>query len=402
MGEFLRIALIFLSLLLALMPEMGCIGYSVNGLIPVAYVLPDSGNNRVFVYRSDPLTTTATPIILGQPDMTSTAPNVGAAGFNGPSDAFYDGSHIIISDNNNNRVLIWNSFPTSNDQPADLVLGQPDFQTTTGNTGGISAKSMSSPLGVWSDGRRMAVADRNNSRILIWQTFPTAIDQPATLVLGQSSFSTAVGSSSAQGLNILWGVFFDGKHFIVPDEGNARVLIWNSFPTQMDQAADLELGQPDMNQHAGNNGGVSASSLSNPTEVFSDGQHLFVGEWSNQRLLIWNNFPTVNRQPADVVIGAPSMTTNNGACTNASVAANNICTVFGVNYDGRLFVSDAINNRVLVWKSLPTSNGQAADLVLGQSSFSTFASGSAAGGYSAPRQIFSNVTATGPIKPGGY
>jgi hypothetical protein len=35
-----------------------------------------------------------------------------------------------------------------------------------------------------------------------------------------------------------------------------------------------------------------------------------------------------------------------------------------------LFVSDTGNNRILVWKELPTANGQPADFVIGQKNFS--------------------------------
>ena len=39
-----------------------------------------------------------------------------------------DGQHLIVVDTCNNRVLIWNSLPTSNVAP-DVVLGQTDFNT---------------------------------------------------------------------------------------------------------------------------------------------------------------------------------------------------------------------------------------------------------------------------------
>ena len=34
-----------------------------------------------------------------------------------------------MADTQNNRVLIWNTIPTKNNQPADLVLGAPNFTT---------------------------------------------------------------------------------------------------------------------------------------------------------------------------------------------------------------------------------------------------------------------------------
>ena len=36
-------------------------------------------------------------------------------------------SSVVVADTNHNRVLIWNRIPTINNQPADVVVGQPDF-----------------------------------------------------------------------------------------------------------------------------------------------------------------------------------------------------------------------------------------------------------------------------------
>ena len=40
--------------------------------------------------------------------------------------------------------------------------------------------------------------------------------------------------------------------------------------------------------------------------------------------------------------------------------------------NGRLYVADTQNNRVLIFNRIPTSNGAAADVVLGQPDFTTF------------------------------
>ncbi|MEZ5355095.1 MAG: hypothetical protein R2762_20865 [Bryobacteraceae bacterium] len=39
----------------------------------------------------------------------------------------------MVTDLGNNRVLIWNSVPTQNQAPPDLVLGQPDYQRPVNN-----------------------------------------------------------------------------------------------------------------------------------------------------------------------------------------------------------------------------------------------------------------------------
>jgi len=40
--------------------------------------------------------------------------------------------------------------------------------------------------------------------------------------------------------------------------------------------------------------------------------------------------------------------------------------------NGKLYVADTQNNRVLIYNSIPTANGAAADVVLGAPNFTTF------------------------------
>ena len=44
--------------------------------------------------------------------------------------------------------------------------------------------------------------------------------------------------------------------------------------------------------------------------VYSDGTHLFVADYDNNRVLIWNNIPTSNGQAANMVLGQPNMTSS--------------------------------------------------------------------------------------------
>src|SRR5699024_5317463 len=100
------------------------------------------------------------------------------------------GTKLIVADQNNSRVLIWNTIPTSNHKQADIVLGQPNFTTSPPNTGGLGPATLNGSNGVASDGTKLVVGDRFNNRILIWNSFPTTNNQPADVVLGQPNFTT--------------------------------------------------------------------------------------------------------------------------------------------------------------------------------------------------------------------
>ena len=61
--------------------------------------------------------------------LPSSVPLLSQTGMNNPTQIASDGNVMAVSDTDNNRVLIWKQIPTSNQQPADVVLGQPDFTT---------------------------------------------------------------------------------------------------------------------------------------------------------------------------------------------------------------------------------------------------------------------------------
>jgi hypothetical protein len=44
------------------------------------------------------------------------------------------GGKIYVGDAGNNRVLVYNTIPTTNGSFADMVIGQPNFTTTSGGT----------------------------------------------------------------------------------------------------------------------------------------------------------------------------------------------------------------------------------------------------------------------------
>ena len=367
--------------------------------------------------------------ILGQVGFTTEAYPPSQTIMATPGGVAWANGHLLVSDGNRigatsidangnpiqgNRVLIFNSnsgnyLPdprsdvanTGNGAntrcplcgfPAQLVLGQPDFNSTSiaNSAGVISGSTMRNPTAVATDGTVVAVADTDNNRVLIWKTFPAAIGQSADVVLGQADFASVsspntVNSSTLRGPQGVW--IQNGKLFVA-DTQNNRVLIWNSIPTSNNQPADLVLGQANFSSAVApdptnTNAKAAANELYSPTSVTSDGTHLFIADLGFNRVLIWNSIPTSQDQPADVVVGQPDMT---------SIAENNVpnlCTPTGKDSSGnttysprceksldfprfalsdgtRLFIADGGNDRILVFNTIPTANATAADVVLGQ------------------------------------
>jgi len=315
--------------------------------------VPDTSNNRILIWNTIP--TTKYPLnpdlILGQPNMNSVAVNYGgisATSLYLPKDISLCNGKMVVVDYYNHRVLIWNSIPTSNLQGANVVIGQSDFISATGNNGGRSAKSLYFPIAVNCIGNKLAVSDYGNKRVLIFNSIPTTNFKEADVVIGQPDFISATsnnGGISSKSLGSINGqVVSNGINLVVPDGSNNRVLIFNTVPTTNFKEADVVIGQPDFVSATVNNGGLSSKSAYYPYSVYSDGQRLFVADRSNSRVLGWNSIPTSNFQEADFVIGQPDFVS-----AEENISATKLFRPSEVStYNGKVYVSDG-NNRIMIF-----------------------------------------------------
>jgi len=316
---------------------------------------------------------TPADLVLGQTSMKTGALNpdgVTATALGGPVRVSCAGGKLFVTEYLNNRIAVWNSSPVENNQPADFFLGQ---GTPTGNSPAAGASGLRLPMATWTDGVRLIVADAGNNRVLVWSTLPSTSGAPADVVLGQPDMNSNAVNNGGRALRSLYypyGVTVVGTRLIVADKANNRILIWNAIPTTHFQPADLVLGQADGTLGAANAGGLSLSSLSSPMSVSTDGTRLAVPDFANNRLLIWNSIPSVSNTAADLVLGQPdgtTYTTNNGG-----ISARSLYGPTGINFvNGSLWVSDYGNNRVLIWQTLPSSSFSSSQLVLGKHTFSS-------------------------------
>lgn len=256
-------------------------------------LVAEYSNNRISIYNTVPASSPGTiGVVVGQADKISKVTDCSATRLYEPETAVMAGDKLVVTDSGHNRVLIWNSLPTTDNQAADLVLGQGDFISCEENRGGaVAANTFDYPAGVWSDGKRLVVADSGNNRVLIWNSIPVAHGQAADLVLGQvdfvSNFANGInGTPSPSTMETPYaGVYFNSAQLFIADANNNRVLVWNSFPTTNGQAANTVLGQPDF---VSNGCTTSETGMCRPTGIFLYGKQLLVGEEANNRYLIFN------------------------------------------------------------------------------------------------------------------
>ena len=254
-------------------------------------LMTDFGDSRVLIWNKLPThTNTAANVVVGQTNLTSNDSATTQSGLDHPeAGLFVANGQLFISDRNNNRIMIWNSIPTSNGADADVVVGQPDF---TSKVADATQTNLHEPEGIWSDGTRLVVADEANSRVLIWNTIPTTNGAPADVVVGQPDFTSSDNPEppNAQSLNQPGGVASDGSSLYVEDSSNNRILVYSPFPTSNNQAASVVLGQADFTHSARNTGlsSPTAQTLEFPFGLSLVGAQLIANDFGNSRYLIFS------------------------------------------------------------------------------------------------------------------
>src|SRR5271156_1782104 len=306
-------------------------------------------------------------LVIGQKNFTSSKCNNGGK----PAKGTLCGSEgaaalgkktLFVPDGGNVRVLGFKKVPTKNGASAKFVLGQTSFSKANI---GLSGKSFDYPSAIAATNSQLLMTDFGDSRVLIWNKLPTHTNTAANVVVGQTNLTSNDSATTQSGLDHPEaGLFVANGQLFISDRNNNRIMIWKSIPTRKGADADLVLGQPDFTS---NGAGTTQTSLNEPEGLWSDGTRLVVADESNNRVLIWNSSPTTNDAPADVVVGQPDFTSSDNP---EPPNAQSLNQPGGVASDGSsLYVEDSSNNRILVYSPFPTSNNQAASVVLGQADF---------------------------------
>ncbi|MEO1282658.1 MAG: NHL repeat-containing protein [Pseudomonadota bacterium] len=286
-----------------------------------------------------------------------------------------DGS-LWVSDTGHHRILGWRRTPTTDNAPADIVIGQTDF-AKEGRNGKAdpTAASVNVPTGICGYRGGLAVADAWNHRVLIWKRVPTASNQPADIVLGQpdaASVHANLGKDSptAQTMNWPYGVAEIEGRLFVADTGNRRVLIWDD-PHETGQPANHVLGQTTFDNRNENAGAdIGSIGMRWPHGIAIWNGKLAVSDAGNNRIMLWSSMPQSNGTPCDTVIGQSDLSScdHNGASYYPSDATMNMPYAIGV-HGQRLIVADTANSRMTAFADSGT--GAAADRLSCQPDFAS-------------------------------
>ncbi len=185
----------------------------------------------------------------------------------------------------------------SNGMPATLVLGQTNFTSGSANKGGTTSQSgLNTPYGIAVDPstRKVFVADFSNNRVLRFASVAALSNGAAAEgVLGQANFTSNTLATTQSGMKNPVGINFDSSGRLwVAEWSNHRVLRFDNAASKPNGAnADGVLGQDNFTSGTANKGGVtSQSGMKNPTDVFLDsGGRLWVVDEFNHRILRFDN-----------------------------------------------------------------------------------------------------------------
>ena len=288
------------------------------------------------------------------------------------------GGPLFICDTGHHRLLAWKTAPTEDQSSADLVIGQPDFASEGRNAkGAVGPATLNVPTGVAAAGGVLAIADAWNHRVLIWFGFPDQSNRPADVVLGQQDFAGGLANRgedrpTASTLNWCYGVAIEDGRLFVADTGNRRVLVWERIPTRHGAPADLVLGQRDFitrDENAG--GGEAALGMRWPHGMAMIDGGILIADAGNNRIMVWRTLPSSNGVDCDFVIGQAGMEGFDHNQAAYYPTARSLNMPYGLAVQGeRLLVADTANSRLLGFDVSDLAMDEAATRLAGQHGFS--------------------------------
>lgn len=297
---------------------------------------------------------------------------------------------MFLIDRNNHRVLVFDSIPRSNAEAPSIVIGQANF---TAGSAGVTQQNFDQPVSaaVCADGR-LFISDRSNHRVAAFNRIPQASGAAMDFVLGQAGFTAnTLAAASASTFNLPYGVSCISNRLYVSDRGNNRVVVYNSVPSA-NVAASFAIGQPNLTSSTPGSDYTAVSNyLNNPAQVMYSGSQFFVADIGNNRVLVYSSLPSAALASPVFVIGQlSSLGTTANQCNCTTPGQNTLSGPRAMAFrSGKLAIADTGNHR-LTFYNLPISfNTPNATHQMGQPDFSTgtVPGTTAKGTFSSPKDM---------------
>lgn len=239
----------------------------------------------------------AADVVVGQPDFDHNQPNVQGIGtsptaqsLNWPYGVFSDGTRLWVADTGNRRILYFETIPQQSFQKANGVIGKPTFEERDyENHEPIWPYSVRvAPNG------QMAVVDTQYYRTLLWHDWQKAFSNPADVIIGQPDFESNGQNQFSlfpkhNSLSWVYDSFFYQNGLLVADTGNSRLLWFEQIPTVNSPWADNLIGQEKFtigSENANTRYGTDKQ-LYWPFSLCITNRTLLVADTGNHRIIIF-------------------------------------------------------------------------------------------------------------------
>jgi WD40 repeat protein len=274
----------------------------------------------------------------------------------------YTGGKLYICVSNGNRIVGFNSLPTSPYDVPDFAVGAPDINTNTLEVNYI----ITNPVPV-SDGTSLFVSSDFDGKLYVWKNRPDESGAKPDII-----YDLPFGPWDS--------ALFENKYILA---GGQDVYIWNTLPRN-GEMPDKHLSRS-----------IGDITFQNLTGVALDDLYFYLADRNANKIYVWECIPDNDTNPKFTIdIQMPTRLSSGGnylvvAATEASFderikfyridqlssgVEGILLTGTNVNLpqaalavDGHLFIGDTGFNRVLVWNDISDAvNGNAPDVVLGE------------------------------------
>lgn len=146
----------------------------------------------------------------------------------------------------------------------------------------------------------------------------------------------------------------------VANHDKSEVLKFNTLPEDSNATPDEKIGYISVLDEEGD---YDLVKIHGPQAPFIANNQLFITDYFRSFIAIFDDIPKEGQENQGIILGIPG---------NPGISATQLFyPEAAIVADGKVFVLDGGNNRLLIWNNIPTESHTPPDLVLGQNSFNT-------------------------------